>query len=124
LSCTARIQTGPCLAGKTRSLHRVGLREIAIAPEEFFAIACESAAWLIQIEKDNAVAKFQVEGIPGEKRSCLQVKFGLNIEQSFLAKISQHPFAITRDRKPACHARSVAQFEDGKFYRRIHCDIN
>src|SRR5262249_51270410 len=79
LGRTARIQTSTCFAGKTCALHCVGLREIAIAPEEFFAITGKGAARLIQIEKGNAVAEFQVKRIAGEKCSCLQVKLSLNV---------------------------------------------
>src|ERR1043165_2287133 len=124
LCCAAGIQTGACFPGKTRALHCGGLREISIAPKEFLTITGERAARLIQIEKGNAVAEFQVEGIAGQECSCLQVELRLNIEQSFLAKITQHPFAITGDRKPACNTRSITQFEDGEFYRRIDCHIN
>ncbi len=107
----ARIQPGAGFSGKTCALHSCRLGQVAVSADELFAVSGERACCIVHVNERDAPGVVGVVMIARQQGAGLEVHFGLHVQQIFMPRVAQYPFAVSGDRQAARIPRHVAQFQ-------------
>ena len=129
LDCGARVQACAELSRQAFAQQRRGALQVAVAAEEFGAVAGDAAgagasAAVIGIEEGDAALEFGVVAVARGQHAAVAVDFGDHVHLRPRMQVAEDPFDIAGGAQPARAPGPVVQLEHAVFHRVLQADVH
>ena len=114
LQCATRIEAGAGAAGQRHPCGQgCGHFESAVAAEEFSTIRSPLRLPSGEIRECDSRAEGGIPRIAGEQGAAVRIELSQNERRRGSARSAEHPFRVSRDRKPSRAPRGIANPQAG-----------